>query len=205
MGNKLWVFGDSFSTDLPPYDQKFTYWFEYLAKELGIRLENTAIGGKSTQHILFDVIENLNNINSGDYVSIGLSETRRDFLPISTAVDLGLLNNPNTYKHDYIYSSGGMYFEGLDRERQRIYNEYLIEFRNENGSELYHFYNRLAQSLTSHLNSLGCKVIWWNHDEGTLHENWTQHSNGKIIDGHWSPNGHKTFYLKMLENFKKNF
>jgi len=29
--------------------------------------------------------------------------------------------------------------------------------------------------------------------------------NEKIIDGQWSSNGHKTFYLKMLENFKKIF
>ena len=93
----LHVFGDSF-TDFYPSRDKLN-WSKLLSEQLGCELNNQGLVGCTNSHILTKIINNLDSIQTNDYVVIQLSGPGRMDVPTSTnksktiyASDIGKYN-----------------------------------------------------------------------------------------------------------------
>ena len=87
--NKIWVFGDSFSTPFKkstdPWSVRYCEWKGYqpnyfgevLGEMLGMENESFGMGGSSNSHILEKISENAIGFREGDIVIIGWSDAAR--------------------------------------------------------------------------------------------------------------------------------
>lgn len=213
MKNSLWIFGDSFSDRYgQPLDLKRSQWQEILkerddnlivwqdivSKELNLINQDHGVGGNSSPHILFKVIEKLHWIEEGDYVSIGLSYPSRDYMKKHVAEELGIWSK-DTIKEP-IVSSGPIVSD--DKHKEKLWNSFLVEFRDE-GPSLDTYYMMLGQSLKTELNIRGVKCIVWDHTEWSKYEGYVGYTQGLSQDNHWSPKGHRDFAGYVLNEFKE--
>ncbi len=213
MRNSLWIFGDSFSDRygqpldikrsqwekiLKDRDDKLVVWQDIVSKELNLINRDYGVGGNSSPHILFKVIEKLNEIEEGDYVSIGLSYPARDYMKKHIAEDLGIWSK-DTIKEP-IVSFGR--FESHDKHKEKLWNSFLVEFRDE-GPSLGTYYMMLGQSLKTELNRRGVKCIVWDHTKWSKYQGFIKYTKGVSQDNHWSPKGHREFAGHVLNEFKE--
>ena len=209
--SKLWTFGDSFTHGdglVTPNRDPFWYgtkykdyhWPNLLANSLGLKLENLSHGGMSNEGILHQCIGNLKNFNSGDTIVLGMSTPERmKFFSYDREMDfnatsLGVLDiwEKDGKKGVHPYSELYTY-----QEICSIRDLYLTI--HPKYSEVYHNkYLRLFNSLAIHLQNVGFQVIVWDYTIWEEFENiqeWTENlGNKRVNDGHWSPNGSKTFF-----------
>ena len=69
MKNKLWIFGDSYSTGWVHQDNKIeNNWTRIVADKLDLELINTAEAGNSNLQVGIRIVENIPNINENDIV-----------------------------------------------------------------------------------------------------------------------------------------
>jgi hypothetical protein len=94
----LWIFGDSMSAPfsnaikakwLNPYLQKldtdrFHFWSEIVGEQLGMLVENHAVGGVDNSSIMEKFSQNADNLNNGDVVIVNWTNISRFRIPINT-------------------------------------------------------------------------------------------------------------------------
>lgn len=213
MKSKLWVFGDSFSDKFGrPLDMtqnqwddiledrgdKMIVWQKIVSKELNLLRQDYGVGGNSSPHILFKVIEKLSKIEEGDYVSIGLSYPARNYMKKSTADDLGIWNGGK--RGDPIISSGPIECE--DKDKENTWNSFLVDFRDV-GPSLDTYYMMLGYSLKQELNMRGVTCVVWDHTKWSQYQGFKNYTKGLSQDSHWSPKGHRDFAGLILNEFKE--
>lgn len=213
MESKLWIFGDSFSDRYgQPLDMKrgqwdkilkdrddvLVVWQDIVSKELNLTNRDYGVGANSSPHILFKVIEKLNQIDKGDYVSIGLSYPSRDYMKKHIAEELGIWQKDLI--KEPIISSGVIVSE--DKHKENLWNSFLVEFRDE-GPSLDTYYMMLGKSLKTELNRRGVKCIVWDHTKWSKYDGFVDYTKGLSQDNHWSPKGHREFAGYVLNEFKE--
>lgn len=214
MKNKLWLFGDSFTagTGLSTSNSEersklFYYEDQYtgldfgtiLGERLNIDVVNKGLEGGSNRTIIDSVIDELHRITPEDIVIIGQTEPSREQL-ICNVKEI-----PEAYTQYQITpwmieqllnsSEESKWLKGITDDtkmKESIIDYYLNVICQQNESRDNYYHKRYV-SLVKYFNSVNIRALHWSYKIWDYLENievWTDgHPNGKVDDGHWSPNG----------------
>jgi hypothetical protein len=193
--SKIYTFGDSFTAGVgcrpgDEYYEKYNKngeltWPEIVSNHYNLELINKGIGGCSNEIIIDNIIFEWNHIKSGDTVIIGKTYSHRFDIPNQPIKDkLITVWGPSWF--DYLPIQNWV---GLD-----ILKKYLILFRTELSLYDTRHYNYLNFLKTQLEITKDVKVILWETDRNIKNiETITSATNSKIIDGHFSYQGHGDF------------
>lgn len=213
--NKLWVFGDSFSSGLGLdkfYDsgwrKQYIDWlgytahsyYELLADYFKLVLVNHAGDGQSNYHIFQTFCEISPYIKSNDYVIIQWSETCR-FRLVDNNAWQGVGSWHLTNKADYLPNISPSTLHEILINRMDNPTQYT--------GEVHAWMDLIKRSLKD------CKVLFWTpFNEPNLYKvmgmshltTIVQETNGEVRDAHFGERGHIDLYnvlKKEFENYKK--
>ena len=224
--NKLWVFGDSFSTGGGYPDKKTfnKFWPSIVANKLGLKLVNKALGGRSNETILTTMITNLHKINKGDYVIIGLTDSIRfeiydwnvkrfvDIVPGSEFVQNGLIAPERSYywmaKGYKMFEQKGPYGSINEKKGEKLRKltlKYIALVRGETREYLTNRDIKTAVNYHKELKQREVGSIVWSWDD---HPEWIRKETPfkyDLIpnDGHWTLEGNKQFSERILDKINK--
>jgi hypothetical protein len=171
-------------------------WPEIVAKEIGYKLCNYGLGAISNDVIFDTIIERFDEISEGDIVIIQKTFTHRfDIAPTRKK------NQP--YFRQFITitpnSQETLKYEGYNSSEIEsiLYNTWLMdnELNDIRTDNRFNFFKKLF--LLKGVK----KCIYWDvikYIDKNVYERIQEHSNGEIIDAHWSYNGHREFSKVIL-------
>ena len=199
--NKLWVFGDSFSSDFNierAHENHKEYmkiigvdtmkhWPSILADKLSMSLTNLAKGGNSNYQIFFDLCENINQIEENDIVLIGWALIGKFILAEKNEFS-------NIHPHGmnfYGPISGAGINEIIKNRKNEIWKNEVISWE---------------KIIKETIRLKNAKVIFWSGEEKLLENNkiditkcltMSSETNNVVGDSHLGCKGH----LELAENF----
>lgn len=215
--SKLWCFGDSFTfghgcrPDGPMSEYYYKYkkegddlWVNILAKELGLEPINLGVCGASNDYILDTIIENFNDIKEGDVVSVNKTFPQRFDVENQITKKLG----PVIGELPETMDEGGWkkWLEILCRTQEEVETliNYTLFFAQ---SDLFRErQDKRFDFIVDRLKEKNIEVIMWRTNEGICNhglERIWDHTNRKLMDGHFSFKGHKQFagvLYKLIKN-----
>ena len=205
-----WYFGCSFTYGagcIPGdkyYDNYYKpgdkHWTTIVSEALSIEEINKDQNSASNMFILNSLASNIQDINSGDFVVIGMTDPSR--------VGFYHSNTDNSVKQmsavafDQVYPEGRFSRYMSEREFKAV-QEYSICLQGPNEKKYESYYERIFKSYCSLLNKNNIKTYMWGFPNWTDHETITFATKGKVEDRHWSYNGHRTFAEEVLRSFNK--
>ena len=225
MFNTLHIFGDSFSAGVgvdieqgtPPHVPK-TYksysQYAFYKNIEGYKLNNHAIPGMSNELIILSILRQLPNIKNGDLVVVGLTEWARVSVPLKKHKKLKTLdlNLTGGFFLEHIQSKKLEYIEHLKNETDiteeqidiafKFYE--LLTFPQKYADLKREYYVESVSQLGKHVSNIGAKFYMWDYTLWELFETMSQWSHGEYLDGHWSPNGHRSFLGILLWGIQNN-
>lgn len=201
---KLWIFGDSFDSPITLegfdyaknyYQGGLKHYSDLLADELNLDTQHFGIPGAGPPTTLHYLADNINNINTGDYIVVGISEPVRllSFYPQDVGTNLcsaAVGDNKEAAKDYKKYSE--YYFDSL----QKYVIDCIEPFR---GEILFYYYNIFANLLIS---SKAKKTFLYGSEQWGKFESIYEHTEGKLKDNHWSINGQLEFGRHILKRWK---
>jgi hypothetical protein len=148
MKKKLWVFGCSFSSGYHEVTREFTYG-NLLAHELGYEINNLSDPGQSNDKILYDLINNLKNIETGDLIlfqfslfnRIGFFINDQNYFTTSGLVEVGLdnkINNPQPLNENFYTFTSRKNLETL-LDYTKYWHRYRSKFDYDNSLNILNF------------------------------------------------------------------
>lgn len=204
MKNKrCWFFGDSFtvnSQDKPENEytrflgNSFDTWSTIVSKELDCEEINFGKGGNSNQRIIFECYHNIPRMTSGDFCFIGSTTPIRIEGYDKFTGKIGVYNN-ESYRLD---SWDGCFNLPIDTHQHSILIDYVHEFISKPLQAWEDYWNDKFIDLTLILMKLKITPFYWSYKTWSSHEYIATHTKGKVDDGHWSINGHRTFAKHVL-------
>ena len=227
MHNKAWFFGDSFTFGDGcrvgyEYYEKYptlreNIWTDLISEKLNLEQVNKGIPGNSNGYILKQLIENLINFKSGDYIF--LSDTlpirvlypnkeTKTVEPLTTDILLGF-NDTENFDLDKKVSVNKFL---SNKEEKKTAVEYIYQSVVGKETSWSNFYNEQFSSIQNFLLSKGVAVYTWSYKLWAWnsmspgppkYESIGKATRGKIDDGHWSWNGHKDFYTDFVKRIEK--
>lgn len=198
---KCWFFGDSFTRGDNCYKgdsyYELTYkegckrWTEIVSEYLGCSEENHAWGGNSNTHILYQLISESSNLQSGDYVFVG--DTRACRVPYFEDGEVRNIINDTL----------------LNYKRGKVHTilEYISDVIIPDEIHYETYYEKQFIEVLNLLKIKGVNTFFWKHTDywfplNKIHTI-AQDTNGKIRDGHYSWKAHKkmaNIVINQLEN-----
>ena len=226
---RLWVFGDSFSSD--PLMSNHNYnkyveitgkniitWPHLLGKHLGYDVVNLATQGSSNYQTFQDFCKNSHSFNSGDMIIIGWGLVRKFKWADANNSDGFRSVHPNDVRMNY---TEGTFFDISENRKSRIWRQeiydwenFLTSFSKASGIEVYTWANEDQDLAVSESEDFkrSKKSIWLlNHaDKPIIHylksvgaKTMTDETNGEVQDFHMGLEGHivqaKLFYNDIQE------
>jgi|TARA_R100000081_G_scaffold77121_1_gene43569 hypothetical protein len=183
--NKLWVFGDSFSTN---HNGKInTIWPEIVSSHLGLELINTARGGCGNDEIYEKIAINMHKINEGDYAIIGMTNPLRYSLYLR-----GELRDVSPH-WDYPIED-------------KLVRDYYFKIRSEAFDEHEErMINRII-GLQKELSKRSIKsMLWhWYENKSQSYQSPVAYSKYSVKDSHFSDKGHKQFADRILYKIEQD-
>ena len=161
--NKLWIFGDSFSSD---FDIKYSHqnhidymnlidvnemihWPTILANKLNYKLVNLAKGGNSNYQIFFNLCENINQIEENDIILIGWA-----------LIGKFIIADNNQFSNIHPH---GPYFH------EPISSSSIVEINENRKNQIWVNEVRYWEKLIKEFIKLkNCKIIFWSGEEDKL-------------------------------------
>lgn len=206
--NNLWTFGDSF-TDRMSMDYEWTRRYiewkgytpkiypEILSEELGLTLQNHAIGGSGNHSIFENFCKVSDMIKEGDVVIFGWSDVTR----FRVASDFGGWVNFTT--------SGEVDWNIIKHISPNVINEMFV-----NRNSVVHIteVNNWIKLINSFLSLKKCEVIHWNVFERRINSHFfmgyeieqiKDETEGLIEDSHFSEKGHVQISEKLLNIYHR--
>lgn len=202
--NKLWIFGDSFSSscgliDDNPYEAWLTKntvsssplecsWQYLLAKDLDLELKERAKTGCGNTEIITEVLANINYIDKNDFIIIGWTIPTRLSLP-------GDIENFITIPN---------YIQAKNLDNKFGGTHYYDFYTNTFPDKINHhvkYWNNIGMELSQHLSRSYNIITWsWSHILSNI-DSISDHTNNIIRDEHPSIHGHR-YIADMLKNMK---
>ena len=208
--NRGWYFGCSFTFGagcIPGaeyYDNYYKpgdkHWTTIVSEALSIEEINKGQNSASNMFILNSLASNIQDINSGDFVVIGMTDPSR--------VGFYHSNTDNSVKQmsaiafDQVYPEGRFSRYMSEREFKAV-QEYGICLQGPNEKRYESYYERIFKSYCTLLNKNNIQTYMWGFSNWTDHETITYATKSKVHDRHWSYKGHRTFAEEVLRSFNK--
>lgn len=199
--NKLWVFGDSFSSLIDFHNlqnenvkryltikniDRYQTWSEILALQLNFELKNFSFGGKSNYQIFFDVCDNIEKFSKNDILIVGWALLGK-FIIVDNNHFIDI--HPNGVYNNY-----------------QIENNCIQKIIDNRKNELWVYEVRKWEKIISEMSKYkGFKIIFWSGEEDLLKNKSidistcptiSNETNGFIPDTHLGCVGHE----KLSEN-----
>lgn len=224
MYNTLHVFGDSFSAGVgvdihqgilptvPKGYRKYTNTTFYNNIPCN-EVVNYAKPGISNEFILLTLIKAMPNIKPGDLVVLGLTEWARVTVPIAKSREKNLnLNLTGGYYLEHLQVKRLDHIEHLKLESGLTVEEVdtafkfyeLLTFPQHRSDIKRDYYLEAVKPYGSFLTDMGVKFVMWDYTLWGRYEILTTWSKGVYEDGHWSPNGHRSFLGYLLWGLQNN-
>lgn len=194
--NKIWIYGDSFSTD---YTRKFSNldgktWYEYLSEHLNLDLINYAKNGHGVLSVICQILESHSEWNDSDLIIIGVPDFFR--IDIPQIDDCILIGDLESDKGDKIKSisksieSNGT--EWVESNSIKLWNGFCDLLNHDN---LYTFYIHPNENV---------KMINPLYSESVM--DWIFETKSYISRGdkHFSPEGARRFFEFILPKINYN-
>lgn len=231
---RLWVFGDSFSSD--PLMSNHNYnkyveitgknivtWPHLLGQHLGYDVANLATQGSSNYQTFQDFCKNSHRINEGDMVIIGWGLVEKFKWADDKNLDGFRSVHPNDVKMNY---KEGTFFDIVENRKSKIWRQEIYDWENflksfavARGIEFYTWANEEQDLIYNEPTDLKeAKEKFWlikNSDKPLIHylknvgaKTMTDETNGEVQDFHMGYEGHivqaKLFYNDIQEKRGNN-
>lgn len=183
--NKLWIFGDSFSTN---HNGKInTIWPEIVSSRLGLELINKSRQGCGNDEIYEKLAINMHKINEGDYAIIGMT-------------------NPLRYS---------LYLEGELKDitphtdfpiEDKLVRDYYFKIRSKGFYQHEERMTNRIEGLQKELSKRNIKsMLWkWYENKKQSYQSPMAYSKYSVKDGHFSDKGHRQFADRILYKIEEN-
>tara|TARA_Y100000389_G_scaffold15781_1_gene13973 strand:+ start:173 stop:880 length:708 start_codon:yes stop_codon:yes gene_type:complete len=223
--NKVWFFGDSFTNGhgcRPGFEYYERYpnlrekiWTDLISEKLNLEQVNLGISGNSNTYILKQLIENLKNFKSGDYIFLTNTlpirivyptKETKTIKPFTTDIILWpKFNKERAHLNEFITT----------KEEEKIVIEYIHQSVVGKETAWNNFYNEQFFSIQNFLLNTGVEVYTWSHQlwfgkskklQNVIinkYETIDKATKGKVDDGHWSWKGHRDFYNEFIKRIEK--
>lgn len=203
---KLYTFGDSFTAGdgCRPNEEYYEnykksnqlIWPELVANHYNIELVNKGHSGCSNEIIIDSLISEWDNIKSEDIVIIGKTFSHRFDIEHQSVKDkLISIWGPSWFNWLPV-----QHLKGLD-----ILKNYLLLFRTDTNvfyNRHYNYFNFFKNQLE---NTKSVNVIFWDVEKNTYKfETIFSSTNGKLIDYHFSFQGHYDFSKWIINKIESN-
>lgn len=182
--SKLWIFGDSFSTNHNKLIKKT--WMERVADSLNLELDNTARGGCGNDEIYEKLAINMHKFNQEDYAIIGMT-------------------NPLRYKV-YLQDKEIDVTPHVDNViKDKLVEDYYFKIRAKSFDQLDIRYTNRIIGMQKELHKRGVKSILWKWYEYSGQDyQWPYtYTKWSEEDGHFGEEGHRQFSERLLLNIDK--
>ena len=177
-------------------DQTFS---NHFSKSLKLDFINRGERGASNDRIIHKIFPDLKDFTSDDIIVIGMTDYARVLVP---SREKNKLMQHAGAAGNFTFIQGGINRGSSNAEESIINFCHDILHKNEKTVSIY--YTKLFEDIRKSLLSIVKAVMVWGNyhwDYYQLIREWTE---GKVDDGHWSPNGHKAFAEYLLENYHQN-
>ena len=203
--NKLWVFGDSFSTN---HNKKITItWPEIVADYLNLKLINTARGGCGNDEIYEKIAINMHQINQGDYAIIGMTSPLRYKMYLPDHDDKSKFEDPISLEYNFQHHSSEVDIPFIEEVMEdKIIHDYYYKIRGEAFDKHDERMTNRIVGLQKELSKRSIKsILWkWYETKDQSYQSPMAYSKYSIEDGHFSDRGHKQFADRILYKIDEN-
>lgn len=195
-------------------DYKFSIWPHLFANHYNLNYSNHGLNGGSNDEILSSIICELENINEGDIVFIGMTQPQRILIPndrtpnsspiasrplIGTWANFFDKENPNNIPnianhHKDFYS---------DTDKETIVN-FLHDIVWKHQINYHNHFLQVFGNLQKFFIKKNIKCLIWDYTLWFEFETIDMWTNGSVNDGHWSPKGHKDFFNFIIQMFEED-
>jgi len=195
-------------------DWKFTLqdnvWTYLVSKHLGYNCINKGESGASNERILHNILRYLKEIKQGDIVFLGFTIPSRTLTPFRNSP-----NQEGILRVSMIdYDNGKPVVIGdedrhrftipgfLNNKEQEVILDYLYYISIKH-SDIYNTYYRdRYDTVIDLLHHMGAKTFLWDYTYWTSFESIRKYTKEKVVDGHWSTNGHREFSKLVIDTIK---
>ena len=203
--NKLWVFGDSFSTN---HNKKITItWPEIVADYLNLKLINTARGGCGNDEIYEKIAINMYQINQGDYAIIGMTSPLRYKMYLPDDNHKSEFEDPISLEYNFQHHSSEVDIPFIEKVMEdKIIHDYYYKIRGEAFDKHDERMTNRIIGLQKELSKRSIKsILWkWYENKQQSYQSPMAYSQYSIEDGHFSDRGHKQFADRILYKIDEN-
>ena len=203
--NKLWVFGDSFSTN---HNKKITItWPEIVADYLNLKLINTARGGCGNDEIYEKIALNMHQINKGDYAIIGMTSPLRYKMYLPDHDDKSKFEDPISLEYNFQHHSSEVDIPFIEEVMEdKIIHDYYYKIRGEAFDKHDERMTNRIIGLQKELSKRSIKsILWkWYETKDQSYQSPMAYSKYSIEDGHFGDRGHKQFADRILYKIDEN-
>jgi hypothetical protein len=196
MGKKLWIYGDSLSTDYTRVvaNIEVKTWYEYLSDKLGLQIKNHAKNGHGIMTVVTEILTTHQQWNSDDVIIVGFPDFFRISIPqVDNTITISDLQNDRGNKltqiNKDIQENGS---EWVDNNSKNIWNGLASTLTHKNINT---FFVHKKEGVTS-FNLL--------HDGDVIDWILETHSYITPNDKHFSPKGAEDFFNYILPKINYN-
>lgn len=171
-------------------------WTKIVSNSLGHIENNKGKIGASNIEILRIILDNKDNIKSDDIVIVGLSDGTR----VQTFYKENSISIPMTF-HNWTIEEFPCNDKGLDKDFINSMTGYMVNCRLLFTDDHINYDLKLIEDVLSLIKPKSYLI--WKPELWEMFETICTDTSGKIVDHHWSFNGHKQMAEWILSNNKK--
>lgn len=206
---KLYVFGDSFTKGcgclygeeyyIKYKKDKDKIWCEILSDELNIELVNKGVGLNSNDKIIDSVIREFDSFNESDIILIQKTFSHRFDIPnLNNDMLITISPNPENLLINFYNNGSNFFYSKSEIEHLEyvsvLFDSYLFIERQ----------NLRFDFLKKMILNKNIKCFIWDINNYFHLDRIIDDTKGKIVDYHWSFNGHKEISIEFCELIKNN-
>ena len=196
MCNKLWIYGDSLSTDYTRVIANIEgkTWYEYLSEHFDLEIKNHAKNGHGVMTVVTEILTTHKQWNSDDLIIIGLPDFFRISVPqVDNTITISDLQNDKGFKLNQInqdIQQNG--YDWVENNSKDIWNGLSFLIKN----------NNINTFFVHKKEGVNCFNLL--HDGDVI--DWIMETNSYITenDKHFSPNGAEDFFNYILPKINYN-
>jgi hypothetical protein len=208
--SRVIFFGDSYTKGhgcLPGYEYYNStpvkaVWTDLIANELGYSKIDFSDTGKSNENIIKGVLDFSKDIKNGDILIVGTtSAVRTSFFIGDKLLNFSGRKARLTYQ-ELVKEQGNRLPSNYTEELHTALCNYVLDVK----LPFYDYWDGYYSEIYKSLETIFKKnILVWEYKVWFNFETITEHTQGKIKDGHWSWNGHEQFYNYLIPKLREKF
>lgn len=175
-------------------------WSTLMSNELEVNEYNFGKDGISNDEIINIILENIPNMNSGDYCFIQSTVPTRIMGYNKFTEQIQSINTEHLYDESQLKENVKEYVDSQNDITSLV--DYITDNILSNSKSWDDYYFQKYNTICDILNDKGVNVVFFTYEFWNKFETIKEETNGTINDDHWSPKGNESFFKFLLNEIK---